>query len=68
MRCVDCLENEARYVDERGLLTCGICPLKRGRRSWRISDVPGIIEELTARILGRDELIKRLDYERGLEY
>ena len=35
--------NAARYVDADGVLTCAICPLKSGRDSLRISDVPALL-------------------------
>lgn len=35
--------NVARYVDDRGLLTCGTCPIREGRDSVRISDVPALL-------------------------
>lgn len=35
--------NAARYVDQNGALTCGICPIKAGDDSIRISDVPRLL-------------------------
>lgn len=35
--------NAARYIDDRGELCCGICPIKLGRDSIRISDVPQLL-------------------------
>jgi hypothetical protein len=35
--------NEARYIDDRGEFCCGICPVKTGRDSIRISDVPQLL-------------------------
>jgi hypothetical protein len=35
--------NTARYIDSTGALTCAICPLKAGRDSIRIADVPALL-------------------------
>lgn len=35
--------NAARYVDQNGALTCGICPIKAGHDSIRIIDVPALL-------------------------
>lgn len=35
--------NAARYIDDRGALVCGICPIKAGRDSIRIEDVRGLL-------------------------
>lgn len=35
--------NAARYVDDAGSLTCAICPLKVGRDSIRLSNVPDLL-------------------------
>jgi hypothetical protein len=35
--------NTARYIDDQGEFTCGICPIKNGRDSIRISDVPQLL-------------------------
>jgi hypothetical protein len=42
-RCVWCGENEVRYVNEYGQTCCGICPIKHGLDSIRISDVPKLV-------------------------
>lgn len=36
--------NVARYVDQYGALTCGICPLRAGDDSIKISDVPLLLQ------------------------
>lgn len=36
--------NSARYVDETGALTCALCPLRSGRDSIRITDVPALLK------------------------
>jgi hypothetical protein len=41
MRCA--CGNEARYIDETGALVCGLCPIKHGHDSIRISDVPALL-------------------------
>lgn len=35
--------NAARYVDQHGQLTCGICPLRAGDDSIKIADVPRLL-------------------------
>lgn len=35
--------NEARYIDIDGAFRCGVCPIKAGRDSIRISDVPRLL-------------------------
>jgi len=35
--------NAARYIDDHGEFCCGICPIKNGRDSIRISDVPRLL-------------------------
>ena len=35
--------NSARYIDERGALTCALCPLKAGLDSIRFADVPALL-------------------------
>ena len=35
--------NAARYIDDHGEFCCGICPIKTGRDSIRISDVPQLL-------------------------
>lgn len=35
--------NSARYINERGELCCGICPLKEGLDSIKLSDVPKLL-------------------------
>jgi hypothetical protein len=35
--------NAARYVNERGQLSCAICPLKEGIDSVRIADIPELL-------------------------
>lgn len=35
--------NAARYVDQHGALTCGICPIKAGDDAVRIADVPRLL-------------------------
>ena len=35
--------NHARYVDEDGHLTCAICPLRAGKDSIRLADVPRLL-------------------------
>lgn len=35
--------NTARYIDDTGALTCGICPIKFGRDSIRFADVPALL-------------------------
>lgn len=35
--------NTARYIDDHGEFCCGICPIKNGRDSIRISDVPQLL-------------------------
>ncbi len=35
--------NTARYIEDHGAFTCGICPIKNGRDSIRISDVPQLL-------------------------
>ncbi len=41
-RCV--CGNAARYVDQHGALTCGICPLKAGDDSIKINNVLRLLE------------------------
>jgi len=36
-------DNEARYIGDTGDLACGLCPLREGRDSIRISDVPKLM-------------------------
>lgn len=36
--------NHARYVDEDGQLTCAICPLRAGKDSIRLADVPRLLK------------------------
>jgi hypothetical protein len=43
MKCA-CGENEARYINERGELCCGICPLKQGLDSIKLGDVPALLK------------------------
>lgn len=35
--------NKPRYIDEHGELACGVCPIKAGIDSIRISDVPKLV-------------------------
>lgn len=35
--------NEPRYIDEHGELACGVCPVKAGADSIRITDVPKLV-------------------------
>lgn len=35
--------NAARYLDANGVLTCALCPLKAGIRSWRLTDIPAML-------------------------
>lgn len=58
MKCQVCGENEARYVDSVARLTCALCPLKEGRDSVRISDVPRLMQYAreAAQLLGQDYL------------
>lgn len=44
MKCAhdDC-QNDARYVDQHGNLVCGICPIKAGDDSIKITDVPALL-------------------------
>lgn len=57
MKCatVDC-SNEARYINERGELCCGLCPIKQGIDSIRILDVPHLLRACrwVLRARGRD--------------
>ena len=36
--------NHARYVDEDGRLTCALCPLRAGKDSIRLADVPRLLK------------------------
>lgn len=36
--------NAARYVNQHGALTCGICPLRAGDDSLKIDNVPRLLE------------------------
>jgi hypothetical protein len=36
--------NEARYINERGELCCGICPIKLKLDSIKISDVAALLK------------------------
>jgi len=36
--------NAARYIDDMGIFTCAICPLKAGRDSIRLTDVPALLK------------------------
>lgn len=42
--CADCGENEARYINERGELVCGTCPIKSGDDAIKLSDVPALLK------------------------
>lgn len=44
--------NAARYVDDAGRLTCGICPIKRGQDSIRIADVPALLAWARSHLAG----------------
>lgn len=35
--------NTARYIDEDGTLCCATCPLKAGKDSIRLSNVPDLL-------------------------
>jgi hypothetical protein len=35
--------NEPRYIDAHGKLVCGLCPIKEGVDSIRISQIPGLL-------------------------
>jgi len=35
--------NEPRYVDAHGKLVCGLCPIKEGVDSIKISQIPGLL-------------------------
>lgn len=43
-RCARCEENQARYIDEIGLLVCGTCPIAGGFDSIRLADVPQLLQ------------------------
>ena len=43
-KCARCEENQARYIDEIGLLVCGTCPVAAGFDSIRIADVPQLLQ------------------------
>ena len=36
-------DNTARYINARGELCCGLCPIKQGIDSIRIYDVPELL-------------------------
>lgn len=38
-----CGENAARYINERGELCCGICPIKQGLDAIKLDDVPQLL-------------------------
>jgi hypothetical protein len=44
MKCPYCEENETRCIDETGTLCCGVCPIKQGLDSIRISDVAALLK------------------------
>lgn len=63
--------NEARYLNERGELTCAICPLKENVKSWRLIDVPAMLEkhanapaEVLETIIGKLYVLRLDTYER----
>ena len=35
--------NAARYINEKGELCCGICPIKQGLDAIRVADVPQLL-------------------------
>lgn len=43
-RCARCEDNQARYIDEIGLLVCGLCPITEGVDSIKIADVPQLLQ------------------------
>jgi hypothetical protein len=47
--------NHARYVDEDGYLTCALCPLRAGKDSIRIADVPRLLKWARAAVDLRSE-------------
>ncbi len=38
--------NTARYIDEDGVFTCAICPLKAGKDSIKLASVPGLLAKV----------------------
>lgn len=50
--------NAARYVDDRGALTCALCPVKRGADSIRITEVPALLAHVRdlLRVVERHQL------------
>jgi hypothetical protein len=42
--CARCEENQARYIDEVGLLVCGTCPVAGNFDSIRLADVPALLQ------------------------
>jgi len=44
MKCPYCEENEARYIDETSTFCCGVCPIKQGLDSIRVSDVSALLK------------------------
>lgn len=38
-----CGENAARYINSKGELCCGICPIKQGLDSIKLDDVPQLL-------------------------
>jgi hypothetical protein len=61
VRCASC-ENEARYIDAHGDLSCALCPIKFGIDSIRIVDVPALLawsrEVLAGGFMGGDSFGK----------
>lgn len=45
IECEACL-NDARYINVRGEMLCGVCDMLAGRPSIRLSDVPKLIDAL----------------------
>lgn len=44
MKCATAsCSNEARYINERGELCCGLCPIKEGIDSIQIAAVPALL-------------------------
>lgn len=50
MKCEDCKENDARYVNIARMSLCSLCDMKRGILSLRLIDLPLFLELVGALI------------------
>lgn len=55
MKCEDCHENDARYVNIARMSLCSLCDMKRGILSLRLVDLPLFLELVNALTLAKSQ-------------